>query len=75
MFYQILYYVGTSIYQALDYGISENEERQLSPELEFLIQEMVADVLDEGISDDGDGRSQIRLILQVGLSLTLQQYF
>lgn len=62
-----MYFVGTSIYQSLDYGISDNEERQLTNELELLIQELVADVLDEDITNDGDGRSKIRLILPVGI--------
>ena len=66
-----MYYVATSIYQSLDYGINDNEERQLGTALEHLIQEMVADVLDEGITNDGDGRSQIRLILKVNLKTFL----
>ncbi|RMC15596.1 hypothetical protein DUI87_07798 [Hirundo rustica rustica] len=58
--------LGIIIYKALDYGLKENEERELSPPLEQLIDYMTNatetdgsrdegyDALDEGVEDDDD---------------------
>nr|XP_009937248.1 PREDICTED: protein spire homolog 1 [Opisthocomus hoazin] len=58
--------LGIIIYKALDYGLKDNEERELSPPLEQLIDHMTNatetdgsrdegyDALDEGVEDDDD---------------------
>lgn len=37
VFFQVIESLGIMIYKALDYGLKENEERELSPPLEELI--------------------------------------
>lgn len=61
--------MGIIIYKALDYGLKENEERELSPPLEQLIDHMTNTVeadggrdegyeaLDEGVEDEDDKRA------------------
>ncbi|KAG8140036.1 hypothetical protein E2320_002771 [Naja naja] len=44
--------LGFIIYRALDWGLEENEERELSPELEWLI-----DLMTNGDSEDGGNGS------------------
>ncbi|KAI1243275.1 hypothetical protein IHE44_0000867 [Lamprotornis superbus] len=63
---QVIESLGIIIYKALDYGLKENEERELSPPLEQLIDYMTNatetdgsrdegyDALDEGEEDDDD---------------------
>ncbi|XP_023811806.1 protein spire homolog 2 [Oryzias latipes] len=41
--------LGVVIYQALDWGLDDSEERELSPQLERLIEKMVAGVQEEGV--------------------------
>ncbi|XP_048219572.1 protein spire homolog 1 isoform X3 [Perognathus longimembris pacificus] len=45
--------LGIIIYKALDYGLKENEERELSPPLEQLIDHMANTVEAEGSNDEG----------------------
>ncbi|XP_037622992.1 protein spire homolog 2 isoform X2 [Sebastes umbrosus] len=48
--------LGVAIYQALDWGLDENEERELSPQLEHLIERMAGGSQGgEGISTTGNG--------------------
>ncbi|OXB66761.1 hypothetical protein ASZ78_003006 [Callipepla squamata] len=63
---QVIESLGIIIYKALDYGLKDNEERELSPPLEQLIDHMTNttetdgsrdegyDALDEGVEDDDD---------------------
>ncbi|XP_054020216.1 protein spire homolog 1 isoform X5 [Dryobates pubescens] len=63
---QVIELLGIIIYKALDYGLKDNEERELSPPLEQLIDHMTNstetdgsrdegyDALDEGVEDDDD---------------------
>ncbi|XP_010219935.1 PREDICTED: protein spire homolog 1 isoform X2 [Tinamus guttatus] len=63
---QVIESLGIIIYKALDYGLKDNEERELSPPLEHLIDHMTNttetdgskdegyDALDEGVEDDDD---------------------
>lgn len=63
---QVIESLGIIIYKALDYGLKDNEERELSPPLEQLIDHMTNttetvgsrdegyDALDEGEEDDND---------------------
>lgn len=45
--------MGIIIYKALDYGLKENEERELSPPLEQLIDRMANTVEADGSNDEG----------------------
>uniref|UniRef100_G1P9F6 Protein spire homolog 1 n=2 Tax=Myotis TaxID=9434 RepID=G1P9F6_MYOLU len=45
--------LGIIIYKALDYGLKENEERELSPPLEQLIDHMANTVEADGSNDEG----------------------
>ncbi|XP_018116004.1 protein spire homolog 2 isoform X2 [Xenopus laevis] len=45
-------YLGFAIYRALDWGLDESEERELSPQLEKLI-DLMADGDSEGVTDEG----------------------
>ncbi|EDL09640.1 spire homolog 1 (Drosophila), isoform CRA_d, partial [Mus musculus] len=45
--------LGIIIYKALDYGLKENEERELSPPLEQLIDQMANTVEADGSKDEG----------------------
>uniref|UniRef100_A0A8C0LI52 Protein spire homolog 1 n=1 Tax=Canis lupus dingo TaxID=286419 RepID=A0A8C0LI52_CANLU len=47
--------LGIVIYKALDYGLKENEERELSPPLEQLIDHMANTVEADGSNDEGYG--------------------
>ncbi|XP_076186129.1 protein spire homolog 1 isoform X4 [Aptenodytes patagonicus] len=63
---EVIESLGITIYKALDYGLKDNEERELSPPLEQLIDHMTNttesdgsrdegyDALDEGVEDDND---------------------
>ncbi|XP_075350447.1 protein spire homolog 1 [Mycteria americana] len=63
---EVIESLGIIIYKALDYGLKDNEERELSPPLEQLIDHMTNttetdgsrdegyDALDEGVEDDND---------------------
>uniref|UniRef100_A0A8D0B9H1 Spire type actin nucleation factor 1 n=2 Tax=Salvator merianae TaxID=96440 RepID=A0A8D0B9H1_SALMN len=63
---EIIESLGIIIYKALDYGLKENEERELSPPLEQLIDHMTNttevdgskdegyEALDEGVEDEND---------------------
>ncbi|KAM6103553.1 protein spire homolog 1 isoform 2-T2 [Theristicus caerulescens] len=63
---EVIESLGIIIYKALDYGLKDNEERELSPPLEQLIDYMTNttetdgsrdegyDALDEGVEDDND---------------------
>ncbi|XP_054047710.1 protein spire homolog 1 isoform X2 [Rissa tridactyla] len=63
---EVIESLGIIIYKALDYGLKDNEERELSPPLEQLIDHMTNstetdgsrdegyDALDEGVEDDDD---------------------
>lgn len=65
--------MGIIIYKALDYGLKENEERELSPPLEQLIDRMANtmeaeasndegyEAVDEGLEDE-DGRREVSAI-------------
>ncbi|XP_023231954.1 protein spire homolog 2-like [Centruroides sculpturatus] len=56
---QLVSSLGLAIFKALDYGLSENEERSLSNQLESLIDVMTsADQDDEGTTSDDDAESQ-----------------
>ena len=52
---QAIQALGTAIYKALDFGLSQNEEPHLSPDLETLIELMTDQPADddEGIDDEG----------------------
>ncbi|NXP77758.1 SPIR1 protein, partial [Ramphastos sulfuratus] len=66
--------LGIIIYKALDYGLKDNEERELSPPLEQLIDHMTNstetdgsrdegyDALDEGVEDDDDDNEEVEAI-------------
>ncbi|XP_044862272.1 protein spire homolog 1 isoform X2 [Mauremys mutica] len=66
--------LGIIIYKALDYGLKENEERELSPPLEQLIDHMTNTVevdgskdegyeaLDEGVEEDEDEKEEVEVI-------------
>lgn len=70
---QVIQALGTAIYKALDFGLSESEEPHLSPDLECLIESLTdpdqpADD-DEGIdierySDDQDGQGKEQSVFQ-----------
>ncbi|XP_078397192.1 protein spire homolog 1-like isoform X3 [Cetorhinus maximus] len=45
--------VGILVYKALDWGLKDNEERELSPPLEHLIGRMT-NILDEGLGTEGN---------------------
>ncbi|XP_017708369.1 PREDICTED: protein spire homolog 1 isoform X5 [Rhinopithecus bieti] len=51
--YQVIESLGIIIYKALDYGLKENEERELSPPLEQLIDRMANTVEADGSNDEG----------------------
>ncbi|XP_019380619.1 PREDICTED: protein spire homolog 1 [Gavialis gangeticus] len=72
---EIIESLGIIIYKALDYGLKENEERELSPPLERLIDHMTNTVeadggkdegyeaLDEGVEeDDEDEKEEVEVI-------------
>ncbi|KAF4788907.1 spire type actin nucleation factor 1 [Turdus rufiventris] len=71
---EVIESLGIIIYKALDYGLKENEERELSPPLEQLIDYMTNatetdgsrdegyDALDEGVEDDDDDKEEIEAI-------------
>ncbi|XP_034031544.1 protein spire homolog 2 [Thalassophryne amazonica] len=46
---QLVQSLGVAIYRALDWGLDDSEERELSPQLEHLIERMTAD--DQGLED------------------------
>ncbi|XP_072460289.1 protein spire homolog 1 isoform X1 [Notamacropus eugenii] len=50
---EIIESLGIIIYKALDYGLKENEERELSPPLEQLIDHMANTVEADGSNDEG----------------------
>ncbi|XP_029290414.1 protein spire homolog 2 isoform X2 [Cottoperca gobio] len=53
---QLVQSLGVAIYQALDWGLDESEERELSPQLEHLIERMAGDDQgEEGVSTAGNG--------------------
>uniref|UniRef100_A0A3Q2CEC2 Spire-type actin nucleation factor 2 n=1 Tax=Cyprinodon variegatus TaxID=28743 RepID=A0A3Q2CEC2_CYPVA len=55
---QLVQSLGVAIYRALDWGLDENEERELSPQLESLIERMAGgDQNQEGTSSAGSGAS------------------
>ncbi|XP_045881371.1 protein spire homolog 1 isoform X4 [Meles meles] len=51
--FQVIESLGIVIYKALDYGLKENEERELSPPLEQLIDHMANTVEADGSNDEG----------------------
>lgn len=51
--FQVIESLGIIIYKALDYGLKENEERELSPPLEQLIDHMTNTVEADGSKDEG----------------------
>ncbi|XP_053875576.1 protein spire homolog 1 isoform X3 [Malaclemys terrapin pileata] len=71
---EIIESLGIIIYKALDYGLKENEERELSPPLEQLIDHMTNTVevdgskdegyeaLDEGVEEDEDEKEEVEVI-------------
>lgn len=71
---QVIESLGIIIYKALDYGLKENEERELSPPLEQLIDHMTNstetdgsrdegyDALDEGVEEDDDDNEEVEAI-------------
>uniref|UniRef100_K7F7P8 Spire type actin nucleation factor 1 n=1 Tax=Pelodiscus sinensis TaxID=13735 RepID=K7F7P8_PELSI len=71
---EIIESLGIIIYKALDYGLNENEERELSPPLEQLIDHMTNTVevdgskdegyeaLDEGVEEDEDKKEEVEVI-------------
>ncbi|XP_072684751.1 protein spire homolog 1 isoform X9 [Canis lupus baileyi] len=52
---EVIESLGIVIYKALDYGLKENEERELSPPLEQLIDHMANTVEADGSNDEGYG--------------------
>ncbi|XP_044282515.1 protein spire homolog 1 isoform X2 [Varanus komodoensis] len=50
---EVIESLGIIIYKALDYGLKENEERELSPPLEQLIDHMTNTVEADGSQDEG----------------------
>lgn len=53
---QLVHSLGVAIYRALDWGLDDSEERELSPQLERLIERMAAgDQGEEGDSTAGNG--------------------
>ncbi|XP_076411515.1 protein spire homolog 1 isoform X5 [Peromyscus maniculatus bairdii] len=50
---EVIESLGIIIYKALDYGLKENEERELSPPLEQLIDQMANTVEADGNTDEG----------------------
>ncbi|XP_029402798.1 protein spire homolog 1 isoform X3 [Mus pahari] len=50
---EVIESLGIIIYKALDYGLKENEERELSPPLEQLIDQMANTVEADGSKDEG----------------------
>ncbi|XP_030068251.1 protein spire homolog 1 isoform X5 [Microcaecilia unicolor] len=50
---EVIESLGIIIYKALDYGLKENEERELSPPLEQLIDHMTNTVETDGSQDEG----------------------
>ncbi|XP_061026295.1 protein spire homolog 1 isoform X2 [Eubalaena glacialis] len=50
---EVIESLGIIIYKALDYGLKENEERELSPPLEQLIDRMANTVEVDGSNDEG----------------------
>ncbi|XP_008410020.1 protein spire homolog 2 [Poecilia reticulata] len=53
---QLVQSLGVAIYRALDWGLDDNEERELSPQLERLIERMAGgDQGGEGVSSTGSG--------------------
>ncbi|XP_025950114.2 protein spire homolog 1 isoform X2 [Dromaius novaehollandiae] len=71
---EVIESLGIIIYKALDYGLKDNEERELSPPLEQLIDHMTNttetdgskdegyDALDEGVEDDDDEKEEVEAI-------------
>ncbi|XP_074404299.1 protein spire homolog 1 isoform X1 [Zonotrichia albicollis] len=71
---EVIESLGIIIYKALDYGLKENEERELSPPLEQLIDYMTNatetdgsrdegyDALDEGVEDEDDDKEEVEAI-------------
>ncbi|KYO35323.1 spire-like protein 1 isoform B [Alligator mississippiensis] len=71
---EIIESLGIIIYKALDYGLKENEERELSPPLERLIDHMTNTVeadggkdegyeaLDEGVEEDDEDEKEVEVI-------------
>ncbi|XP_062915671.1 protein spire homolog 1-like isoform X4 [Mobula hypostoma] len=49
---EVIESVGILVYKALDWGLKDNEERELSPPLEHLIDRMT-NILDEGLTAEG----------------------
>lgn len=53
---QLVRSLGVAIYQALDWGLDDNEERELSPQLERLIERMASgEQGEEAVSSSGSG--------------------
>ncbi|XP_067887313.1 protein spire homolog 1-like isoform X2 [Heterodontus francisci] len=50
---EVIESVGILVYKALDWGLKDNEERELSPPLEHLIDRMT-NILDEGLAQEGN---------------------
>ncbi|XP_074879045.1 protein spire homolog 1 [Buteo buteo] len=71
---EVIESLGIIIYKALDYGLKDNEERELSPPLEQLIDYMTNttetdgsrdegyDALDEGVEDGDDDKAEVEAI-------------
>lgn len=55
LFFQVVQSLGFAIYRALDWGLDENEERELSQQLEHLIDQMANNDSEgtNGIADEG----------------------
>ncbi|MEQ2179653.1 Protein spire 1, partial [Goodea atripinnis] len=78
--------LGVMIYKALDYGLKENEERELSPPLERLIdmmtntKEMESDPPDEGYEatedecEEDDGDEELVSVTSASAVSSIQSY-
>ena len=74
---QVRQALGTAIYKALDYGLSESEEPHLSPELEELIEVLTDNPLptddDEGIDIERE-HTEFQYIIDVSIIVNLYPY-
>ncbi|MEQ2272472.1 Protein spire 1 [Xenotaenia resolanae] len=83
---QVIDSLGVMIYKALDYGLKENEERELSPPLERLIdmmtntKEMESDPPDEGYEatedecEEDDGDEELVSVTSASAVSSIQSY-
>lgn len=55
MFRQLVQTLGVAIYRALDWGLDDSEERELSPQLERLIEHMAGDSGSDNGSSTANG--------------------